>query len=161
MKKILCLNLLMLSLVLCSCSNMDKEEIKKQTNEFLNAMHKPVDFKTIKKIYPNMSFYSVYRVDEHQVTSIKEENESVIVSVSTFFINSQEEKFTNDFLLKFENIEGVWQIVNSKGIISINKTDYAYALENKFIKADADLWDIELTMAVKNAVKSRIKNKSL
>jgi len=156
MKKILCLNLLMLSLVLCSCSN-DREEIETQTNEFLKAMHNPVDFKTIKKIYPNMSFYSVWRVDEHQIISISEQDENIIVSVSTFFINSKEEKITNDFLLQFQKREDVWLIVNSKGITSINKTDYAYAVENGFVNADDGLLDIELTTAIKNAVKSRDK----
>ena len=155
-QKIIFLSLFLLALVLFSCSN-DKEEIKTQTNEFLNAMHKPVDFKTIKKIYPNMSFYSVWRVDEHHIISISEQEEDVIVSVSTFFINSKEEKFTNDFLIKLQKVDGSWFIVNSKGITSINKTDRAYALENKFI-GTVDLWDIELTMAIKDAVKSRGKN---
>ena len=155
-QKIIFLSLFLLALVLFSCSN-DKEEIKTQTNEFLNAMHKPVDFKTIKKIYPNMSFYSVWRVDEHQILSVTEQDENVIVSVSTFFINSKEEKITNDFLLQFQKREDVWLIVNSKGITSINKTDYAYAVENGFVNADDGLLDIELTTAIKNAVKSRDK----
>ena len=144
-----------------SCQQQSHDEIKAVVNEFVQAMHKPVKFKKMKEHYVDFPFYSVVRVDEHEITSIKKEGTAIIVEVHSFFVKHNGKKMENDFSLKLEKREGVWKIINSKKLSSIKGAypqAYDYALKQGLINEKEDIWDVELHAIVKKAKKMRKKN---
>lgn len=155
MRKLSILSLTFIGLFLFnSCKSYNENEIKVVSNNFLDAMHKSVDFKKMKANFNDFPFMSVHRVDEYSIRSIKEIDGEIIVDVTTFFINSKDEKFTNDFLFKLKKIDDSWKIIDSKGLSNIQGSypdAYKFA-QNKNLLND-DLWDVETLKQVKIAKK--------
>ena len=149
------LSLIITSLLFISCnSSFDEKEVRIVTNDFLQAMHKPADFKKMKELYPKFSFSSVPRVTEHSVTSINEENGKVTATIYTNYITSSNEKIPTNFALELRNVNEVWKITNSKGLSnfkSMYPNVFKYALENNYFTENDDLWDLELNTLMKKA----------
>ncbi len=155
MKKLTILSFLFItSLLFNSCKPYNENEIKTTANNFLDAMHKPVDFKKMKANFNDFNFMSIPRVDEHKIRSIKEVEGEIIADVSTFFVTHNKEKITNDFLLKFKKIENVWKIVDSKGLASLEGFyPNAYKFAQKSNLLNDNLWDMEVLQIVKKTKK--------
>lgn len=155
MRKLSILSLVFIGLFLFnSCKSYNENEVKVVANNFLNAMHKPVDFKKMKANFNDFPFMSVHRIDEHSIRSIKEIDGEIIADVTTFFINSKDEKFTNDFLFKLKKVKETWKIVDSKGLSNIQSSyPNAYKFSQKSERLNDDLWDIETLIIVKKAKK--------
>jgi len=149
--------LLITSTTLSSCKkSADKKEIKVITNTFAKAMQKPVNFKVMSQLYHNFPFMSVVRVDEYKIKSIEEKDGNYITDITTSLINSNEDKFTNNFLLKFGKIDDSWKIIDSKGLSNLKSfysKEYDFALKTNLLKNESELWGVELKSILMDAKK--------
>lgn len=147
---------IVITIQLTSCKSYNEEEIKDVANTFLDAMHKPVDFKTMTAHYKDFDFVSVPRADKHTINSIKEINNEILANVSTSFTNHRGKIFKNNFILKFEKIDDTWKIVNSYNLSNpkgMYPKVYKYALEKNLLKKTDSLWDVDLLKTIKKAKK--------
>ena len=156
MKSLILLSFLFIAPIQQNPGINSDNEIRTLVNEFVQAMHKPVDFKTMQALYLDFPFMSVVRVGAHEIKTIKEDGNAVMVEVHSYWNKSNGEKIINDFALKLKKTEGAWKIVNSKNLSNIKgfyPYAYEYAIANGMLKKSDDLWDMELHAIIKKAKK--------
>ena len=95
-----------------SCGSDGSAEAQKVALEFAEAMKRPVDFKTMKKLYVDFDRVSVWRVDDYKLKSTSKKGKQYEVVVYTFFETSTK-KVENDITFILEEREGEWKIVDS------------------------------------------------
>jgi len=146
--------LIITPLLFNACKSYNEDEIKIVTNNFLDGMHKPVDWEKMKENFHEFNFTSIPRADKHSINSIKEINGEIIADITTTFTDTRSKRFTNKFLLKFGKINEEWMIVDSKGVSNIeNFEPNAYEFAEKSNLLNDDLWDVEVFKIVEKAKK--------
>lgn len=148
-------------IITISCKNSyDEVAVNKTLSEFLDAMKKPVDFKKMKEHYIGYSFHSVPTVGEYTIESINQENDDIIVNVSTTYKN-RARVYNTDFILKLKEVDGNWKIIDSKGMSNFKMMfpeAYNYAINNKLFDVNSnDKWDLEMDKIIKKADKEAKK----
>jgi hypothetical protein len=156
MKSLFLLSSIVLSSFSMKSCEQSYDEAKAVVDEFVQAMYKPVNFKTMKSLYVDFPFMSVARAEAHEIKSMKQEGNAVIADVHSYWTKSDGQVISNDFLLKLEKREGQWKIVNSKNLSNIKGLypyGYEYGIANGMFKESDGLWDVELLAIVKKAKK--------
>ena len=153
--------LVIMTVITISCKNSyDVVAVNKTLTEFLDAMKKPVDFKKMKEHYVGFSFHSVPTVGEYTIESINQENDNVIVNVATTY-KKRARIYNTDFILKLNEVDGVWKITDSKGMSNFKMMfpeAYNYAINNKLFDVNSnDKWDLEMDKIIKKADKEAKK----
>lgn len=157
-KKALFALIIILSVVITSCSGKRKELAENVTKEFFAAIKADNDIK-LKELYPDLDkISSYYKSDEIVIKETKIlDNKDVCVTVKNTFTNGFGKKFDKEislFLKEEENNNDIFKIYDSKGLSGFEEKDeYKFAVKTGIIEKNTDLTDQQIAQKFEIASK--------
>ncbi|MEL6671031.1 MAG: hypothetical protein AAFR61_02535 [Bacteroidota bacterium] len=121
--------------------------------KFAEAVCQPVDWQTIKQLYPDFCFTSVAKGRRFSILSFSQEGVEVLVEVRTSWTVEGKARY-RDFTLKLWQTSQGWKVINSLYLAYLPQTqleELAYAAKQGWVQPGEILWDQERHALIKRA----------